>query len=118
VWAVTAFGISCVVARSFADIYRENCLKNGVLPIVLGAAFEAQVLAVDGAAPFTVSLDDRVVVAPDGTRYPFEISDGERHALLHGLDDIGLTLELADTIEAWERGVRAVAPWQQSIPGR
>jgi len=118
VWAVTAFGISCIVARSFADIYRENCLKNGVLPIVLGAAFEAQVLAVDGAAPFTVSLDDRVVVAPDGTRYPFEISDGERHALLHGLDDIGLTLELAGTIEAWERGVRAVAPWQQSIPGR
>jgi 3-isopropylmalate/(R)-2-methylmalate dehydratase small subunit len=120
VWAMTAFGIGCVVARSFADIYRENCLKNGLLPVVLGdtmPAFEALVEAVDGNAAFTVSLEERHILAPDGTRFEFAIGDGERHALIHGLDDIGLTLERADTIAAWEAQTRANAPWLQTIPG-
>jgi 3-isopropylmalate dehydratase small subunit len=119
VWAMTAFGIDCIVARNFADMYRENCLKNGLLPIVLPEAhdrFEAKVLATNGAEPFTVSLIDQKIICPDNEIFEFTIAQGEREALLHGLDDIGLTLQRSADIAAWESAMRAQEPWRQTIP--
>ena len=117
VWAMTAYGIRCVVARSFADIYRENCLKNGLLPVTLtpgdGASFEAKVMAADGRAPFTADLENQLVRCPDGTEFRFDIAPGERTALLEGLDDIGVTLKHLDEIAAWEQRTRGQRPWLQ-----
>lgn len=119
VWAPMAVGIRCIVARSFADTYRENCLKNGVLPIVLepeaGAAFEAGVIAVDGSAAYTVDLNAQRITAPDGSAIAFEISAAERTALLEGLDDIGLTLKCAGDIGRWESDAVAKRPWLQRL---
>ena len=119
VWAMAAFGFRCVVARSFADIFRENCLKNGVLTVTLpeerAAAFEALVTQTDGAAPFTADLENQRIVAPDGAEFPFEIGHAERVALLEGLDDIGMTLKHSDDIAAWERRTRRDLPWMQRL---
>jgi 3-isopropylmalate/(R)-2-methylmalate dehydratase small subunit len=117
VWALLAFGIRAVVARSFADIFRENCLKNGLLPIVLApadaAAFEATVLA-DAAAVWTVDLVDQRIAGP--AAFGFEIAAAERDALLRGLDDIGFTLEELPAIVEWETHNRRERPWLQEIP--
>jgi 3-isopropylmalate dehydratase small subunit len=106
------------VARSFADIYRENCLQNGLLPVVFkGAAahaFEAWVIAVDGAAPFTVDLETQRISGPGGPDIVFDIAPADRTRLLEGLDDIGLTLKHADEIKAWEQRMAAAQPWLQS----
>jgi 3-isopropylmalate dehydratase small subunit len=119
VWALAAFGIRAIVARSFADLFRGNCIANGVLPVVLAAeqhtAFAAQVTAVDGGAPFCVDLIEQHVRAPDGTVYPFAIDAGERSSLLEGLDDIGLSLKHAETITAWEERTRDAQPWLQVL---
>jgi 3-isopropylmalate dehydratase small subunit len=119
VWALTAFGIRCVVARSFADIFRENCLKNGVLPVVFDAAsrdaFEAAVIAADGAGDFAVDLETQTIVAPDGRIFAFAIPAADRNALLRGLDDIGLTLQHTEEIERWERHTRTETPWAQAL---
>jgi len=118
VWAMAAFGIRCIVARSFADIYRENCLKNGVLPVVLPPAdsqvFEAKVIETAGAAPFTADLENQRIRCPDGTGFVFDIAPAERTALLEGLDDIGLTLKHADEIAAWENRTSGERPWLQA----
>jgi 3-isopropylmalate/(R)-2-methylmalate dehydratase small subunit len=120
VWALIAFGIRAVVARSFADIFRENCLKNGLLPIVLApddrAAFEAAVVAADGASPCTVDLVEQTVSGPGAQTYRFTIDPAERDALLRGLDDIGLTLEALDAITDWETRMTTKQPWLQRIP--
>jgi 3-isopropylmalate dehydratase small subunit len=123
VWAMAAFGFRCVVARSFADIFRENCLKNGVLTVTLpddrAAAFEALVVKTDGAGRFTADLENRRIVAPDGTTFDFEIGDSERVALLEGLDDIGTTLKHLDDIKTWEGRTAGERPWlQQAVDGR
>ena len=122
VWAMTAFGIRCIVARSFADIYRENCLKNGLLPVTFApdqaAAFEAQVAKVDGGAPFSADLVKQTIRCPDGTEFRFDIATGERTALLEGLDDIGLTLKHRDAIADWEQRVRNERPWLQELSRR
>jgi 3-isopropylmalate dehydratase small subunit len=119
VWAPMAVGIRCIVARSFADTYRENCLKNGVLPIVLeppvASAFEAGVVAVDGSAPYTVDLNAQRITCPDGTAIAFDVSAAERTALLEGLDDIGLTLKHVDDIARWESQAAAQRPWLQHL---
>ena len=119
VWALAGFGIRCIVARSFADIFRENCLKNGVLPIVLSASdaerFERDVVAIDGAAPYTVDLRSQRITAVDGREVPFEIAADERHALLNGLDDIGLTLQHTEAIGRWEAQTRKELPWLQRL---
>lgn len=119
VWAPMAIGIRCVVARSFADTYRENCLKNGVLPIVLephvATAFEAGVVAVDGSAPYTVDLNVQRITCPDGTAVAFAISAAERTALLEGLDDIGLTLKHVEDIAQWESRAGNERPWLQRL---
>jgi 3-isopropylmalate/(R)-2-methylmalate dehydratase small subunit len=117
VWSMSANGIRVIVARSFADIYRENLLQNGLLPIVLApadaAAFEARVIAVDGTAPFTVDLETRTISGPGGPDVAFDIAAADRMRLLEGLDDIGLTLKHADALRAFEQHMAATQPWLQ-----
>jgi 3-isopropylmalate dehydratase small subunit len=117
VWAMLANNIRVIVARSFADIYRENCLQNGLLPVVLKpadqAAFEQRAIAVNGAAPFTVDLEKQIISGPGGSDLAFEIPASDRTRLLEGLDDIGLTLKHADEIKAWEKHMKAAQPWLQ-----
>jgi 3-isopropylmalate dehydratase small subunit len=110
--------IRVIVARSFADIYRENWLQNGLLPIVLAAgaadAFEQRVVAVNGASPFTVDLESQRISGPGGPDIAFDLPAADRMRLLEGLDDIGLTLKHADEIAGWERRIAADQPWLQS----
>jgi 3-isopropylmalate/(R)-2-methylmalate dehydratase small subunit len=117
VWGMLANNIRVIVARSFADIYRENCLQNGLLPIVLAPpaaeAFEQRVVAVNGSAPFIVDLPAQRISGPGGPDIAFEIPAADRMRLLEGLDDIGLTLKHADEIAAWEKRTAAAQPWLQ-----
>jgi 3-isopropylmalate/(R)-2-methylmalate dehydratase small subunit len=120
VWALAAFGIRCVVARSFGDMFRDNVLKNGLLPVTLADPvadeFEREVVAADGRSPFTVNLETQSIATPSGWVFHFPIAPADRNALLRGLDDIGLTLEHGKEIERWEQRTRTTAPWAQSIP--
>jgi 3-isopropylmalate/(R)-2-methylmalate dehydratase small subunit len=120
VWALSGFGIRVVVARSFADIFRENCLKNGLLPIVLDAgdaeSFEADVVAAGGATLCTVDLVAQTIAGPGQKTYRFSIAAAERDALLRGLDDIGLTLDALSSIVDWEKQMKTKQPWLQRIP--
>jgi len=117
-WALDGFGIRCVIARSFAELFRNNCLSNGILPVVLPDAemdaLIAKIAAANGSAPFTVDLVDQRITCPDGASIPFEIAAADRNALLQGLDEIGLTLQNEDAISAWERRTAATQPWLQS----
>jgi 3-isopropylmalate/(R)-2-methylmalate dehydratase small subunit len=118
VWSMLANDIRVIVAKSFADIYRENCLQNGLLPVVLGPqhadAFIDRVVAADGGAPFTVDLVALRIHGPGGPDIAFEISAADRTRLLEGLDDIGMTLKHLDEIVDWERRAAALQPWLQS----
>jgi 3-isopropylmalate/(R)-2-methylmalate dehydratase small subunit len=118
VWSMLANGIRVIVAKSFADIYRENCLQNGLLPIVLDGdcseAFIARVIEVDGKGLFTVDLVAQRISGPGGGDVTFEIAAADRMRLLEGLDDIGLTLRHMDEIGSWERRAQATQPWLQS----
>lgn len=117
VWSLVAFGIRCIIARSFADIFHDNCLKNGVLTVVLpdaaAAAFETLVVDTDGGSPFTADLANQCIICPDGTEIAFDIPPAERTALLEGLDDIGLTLKHADAVAAFEQRIKSEFPWLQ-----
>ncbi len=118
VWGMLANNIRVIVAKSFADIYRENCLQNGLLPIVLATpeaqAFEQRVVAVNGAAPFTVDLETQRISGPGGPDIAFDIPAADRMRLIEGLDDIGLTLKHVDEIGSWERRMAAAQPWLQT----
>jgi 3-isopropylmalate dehydratase small subunit len=118
VWSMLANDIRVIVARSFADIYRENCLQNGLLPVVLppdaADAFTARVIAADGAAPFTVDLETQRISGPGGGDIAFEIAPADRMRLLEGLDDIGLTLKHMAEIASWEQRAAAAQPWLQT----
>jgi 3-isopropylmalate/(R)-2-methylmalate dehydratase small subunit len=118
VWAMLAVGIRCIVAKSFADIYRENCLQNGVLPVELGDAdadaLSRRVVAADGAVYFTADLEAQRIGGPGGPDIVFEISAADRLRLLEGLDDIGLTLKHEAEIAAFETRIRGERPWQQT----
>jgi len=118
VWGMLANNIRVIVARSFADIYRENCLQNGLLPVTLAPAdaeaFEARVAAVNGAAPFTVDLEAQRISGPGGPDIAFEIPAADRMRLLEGLDDIGLTLKHRNEIVDWEKRMAAAQPWLQA----
>lgn len=118
VWGMLANGIRVIVAKSFADIYRENCLQNGLLPVTLRAEdadpFIARVVAVNGAAPFTVDLETQRITGPGGPDLTFDIPPADRMRLIEGLDDIGLTLKQTDDIVAWEKRVKADQPWLQT----
>jgi 3-isopropylmalate/(R)-2-methylmalate dehydratase small subunit len=122
VWGMLANNIRVIVARSFADIYRENCLQNGLLPISLAAAdaeaFEQRVMAANGSAPFTVDLTTQRISGPGGGDIAFELPSADRMRLLEGLDDIGLTLKHADEIAHWERQMAAAQPWLQTACDR
>ena len=122
VWSMLANDIRVIVARSFADIYRENCLQNGLLPIVLAPdaadAFTARVIAADGAAPFTVDLETQRISGPGGGAIAFEIAAADRMRLLEGLDDIGLTLKHMAEIARWEQRAAAAQPWLQTARDR
>lgn len=117
VWGMLANNIRVIVAKSFADIYRENCLQNGLLPVVLeppdADAFIARVIAADGSAPFTVDLPTQCISGPGGADIAFDISPSDRMRLLEGLDDIGLTLKHTDEIVAFEKRLAAGQPWLQ-----
>ena len=113
-WALLDFGIRCVIAPSFADIFYNNCFKNGILPVSLPEAAVASLLdraeAGDNAR-VTVDLENETVVAPDGERIAFEIDPFRRRCLLEGLDDIGLTLRKEAAIDAFEAARRARRHW-------
>ena len=113
-WALDEYGFRAVIASSFADIFHNNSFKNGLLPIVLAAhevdALFAQCEATGGYA-LTVDLAAQTLIRPDGVQYTFEIDAFRQHCLLHGLDDIGLTLREADAIHAFEAQHRAAQPW-------
>ncbi len=113
-WALMDYGFRAVIASSFADIFFNNCFKNGLLPIVLGASEVDRLFA--EAAPaagyrLTVDLDAQNVVTPSGTAYGFEIDAFRKYCLLNGLDEIGLTLKNADKIRAYEEQRKAKEPW-------
>jgi 3-isopropylmalate/(R)-2-methylmalate dehydratase small subunit len=113
-WALLDFGISCVIAPSFADIFYNNCFKNGVLPIKLPQEQVDRLMedASKGAnATMTVDLEAQEITRPDGEKIAFEIDPHRRHCLLNGLDDIGLTLQKAEKIDRFEDGRRASRPW-------
>jgi 3-isopropylmalate/(R)-2-methylmalate dehydratase small subunit len=113
-WALLDFGIRCVISTSFADIFYNNCFKNGILPVVLPAEAVAHLMdeAQKGAnARLTVDLEAQTVTAPDGTVYGFELDPFKKHCLLNGLDDIGLTLEKTDAIDAFEARASTRFPW-------
>jgi 3-isopropylmalate/(R)-2-methylmalate dehydratase small subunit len=118
VWSMLANNIRVIVARSFADIYRENCLQNGLLPVALDPKaaddFVARVVAVNGAGPFTVDLQTQTISGPGGGDITFDIPAADRMRLIEGLDDIGLTLKHADEIKTWERRTATAQPWLQT----
>ncbi len=113
-WALLDFGIRCVIASSFADIFFNNCFKNGVLPLVLPADQVERLMdqADKGAnATLSVDLENQRVTGPDGEIFPFEIDPFRKHCLLNGLDDIGLTFEKTNLIDTFEARHRAAQPW-------
>jgi 3-isopropylmalate/(R)-2-methylmalate dehydratase small subunit len=113
-WALLDFGIRCVIAPSFADIFFNNCFKNGVLPLVLPQAQVDKLmeLAKKPDALITVDLETQTVSAwPDNTNFSFSIEPFRRHCLLNGLDDIGLTERHAADIAAYEKKQKAERPW-------
>jgi 3-isopropylmalate/(R)-2-methylmalate dehydratase small subunit len=113
-WALLDFGISCIVAPSFADIFYNNCFKNGILPITLPQA-EIDKLIDDASrganAVLTVDLEAQEIRGPDGDAIHFDIDPFRKRCLMEGLDDIGLTMERADAIAAFEQASRVQRPW-------
>ena len=113
-WAIDQYGFRCVIAPSFADIFFNNCFKNGLLPIVLPEAVVGQLFDEVAAFPgyeLTVDLERQVVVRPQGQEIPFEVQAFRKYCLLNGLDDIGLTLRHAEKIKAFEAERLATKPW-------
>jgi 3-isopropylmalate/(R)-2-methylmalate dehydratase small subunit len=113
-WALLDFGIRCVISTSFADIFYNNCFKNGILPIVMPQDV-VDVLMADarkGAnARVTVDLPSQTVTTSDGQSFPFDVDPHRKHCLLNGLDDIGLTLEKAASIDSYEKSLATLRPW-------
>ena len=114
-WALLDFGLRCVIAPSFADIFYNNCFNNGLLPITLP---EAQVRALVDEAKggnhlFTVDLESQTVVSPSGRKVAFEIDPGRKEKLLKGLDAVGETLQYASDIDVFEQRRRLGQPWME-----
>lgn len=113
-WALSDFGIKVVVSTSFADIFYNNCFKNGMLPIVLPQEHVDLLMkdAEKGAnARVEVNLEDQTITSSDGDVIKFDIDPFRKHCLLNGLDDIGLTLEKAASIDSFEAKASAARPW-------
>ncbi len=113
-WALKDFGIRVVISTSFADIFHNNCFKNGILPVVLSKE-QVDVLMDDADkgenARITVDLESQTVTAADGTTFSFEVDPFKKHCLLEGLDDIGLSMQKMDAIETFENEARSRTPW-------
>lgn len=113
-WALEDFGFRAIIAPSYADIFYNNSFKNGLLPIVLDEETVDRLFKETEASEgyqLTVDLENKKVVTPSGEEITFEVDDFRRHCLLNGLDDIGLTLQDADEIKAYEEKRRASSPW-------
>ena len=113
-WALLDFGIRAVISTSYADIFYNNCFKNGILPIVLPPEAVAVLMkdAEKGAnARIEVDLENQTVTASDGEAFHFEIDAFKKHCLMNGLDDIGLTMEKAASIDTFEASAAAARPW-------
>ncbi|MDD7971922.1 3-isopropylmalate dehydratase small subunit [Roseinatronobacter alkalisoli] len=113
-WALLDFGIRCVISTSFADIFYNNCFKNGILPIVLPQD-QVDVLMDDARkgenARISIDLESQTVTSADGQQFHFEIDPFKKHCLLNGLDDIGLTLEKVSSIDSFEKQASQSRPW-------
>ena len=113
-WALLDFGIRCVISTSFADIFYNNCFKNGILPITVSQEDLDKLMddAERGAnATISVDLEAKEIRGPDGGVVKFDLDDFRRHCLLNGLDDIGLTMEKAGSIDSYEKKVGESRPW-------
>ena len=113
-WALQQYGIRALIAPSFADIFFNNCFKNGLLPIVLPDSTVSQLFDEVAAFPgyqLTIDLERQRIVKPDGTELPFDVQPFRKHCLLNGFDDIGLTLQHADKIKGFEAERLATKPW-------
>ena len=113
-WALQQYGFRAILAPSFADIFFNNCFKNGVLPIVLPEATIAKLfdeVAVFPGYQLTVDLERQVIVKGDGSEIPFDVQPFRKYCLLNGFDDIGLTLRQQDKIKAYEANRLATKPW-------
>lgn len=113
-WAIEDYGFQVIIAPSFADIFFGNCYKNGILPIVAPAELVdklfAQCIATEGYH-LNVDLESQTVTMPSGESFKFDITPHRKHCLLNGLDEIGLTLQHADEIKAFESKHKAAQPW-------
>jgi 3-isopropylmalate/(R)-2-methylmalate dehydratase small subunit len=117
-WALLDFGIRCVIAPSFADIFHGNCFKNGILPVVLPRSVCDQLMEdarLGANARITVDLGRQVVVRPNGEEIPFSIDPFRRHMLLNGLDEIGQTMQRTAAIDTYETARTSAKPWLPSI---
>ena len=113
-WALLDFGFRAIIAPSFADIFFNNCFKNGILPIVLAADVVDELFNAVGAKQgykLLIDLQAQTVNTPDGKSFGFEVDAFRKHCLLNGLDDIGLTLQQVDKIKTFETRHRAEQPW-------
>ena len=113
-WALLDFGIRCVIATSFADIFYNNCFKNGILPITLAPEDVAKLMddAERGAnATVTIDLENQVITGPDGGEVKFDLDEFKKHCLFNGLDDIGLTMKNAAKIDDYEDAQKSSQPW-------
>lgn len=113
-WAIKDFGIRCVIAPSYADIFYNNCFKNGILPIVLPQD-QVDALMKDAEkgsnARMTIDLEAQTVTSSDGEVFSFEVDSFKKHCLMNGLDDIGLTMEKAASIDSFEKQASVARPW-------
>lgn len=118
-WALLDFGISCIIAPSFADIFRGNCFKNGILPIELGRS-EVELLLAEAKEPataaLTIDLESGTITRAGGEQIRFSVDPQRRQRLLNGIDDISLSLKYADDIDRHERRSSEAQPWLKPIP--
>jgi len=113
-WALDDYGFRVILAPSFADIFFNNCFKNGLLPIVLKEEIiESLFKEVEASVGFSlkVDLERQLIIPVNGNHIPFEVDEFRKHCLINGLDDIALTLENSKTIEQFEKGWREISPW-------
>lgn len=113
-WAIDDYGFSTIISTSFADIFYNNCFKNGILPIVVDAETLKSLMAEIGSnegVEFTVNLEEQTVTTPAGTAVSFDIDGFRKHNLMNGLDDIGLTLKQTDKIDTYEEKHKQQFPW-------
>ena len=113
-WALSEYGFRTIIAPSFADIFYNNCFKNGMLPIVLDETIVDSLMQATFANEgyqLTADLERQVVTTPTGEEYGFEVDDFRKHCLLNGLDDIGLTLQQSDAIKEYEHKMMQKTPW-------